>query len=528
MTESDKPAPESIEDCQKWVDYDIEHYGKISDNTNEIIKKAGFQIIKDDHGDYEVTAGKYEDLTEAELQEAEDRINLKKYGFVRAPEEDFSDDGARFTCYYYDPEGNGDTRFRLSKHIGNYGGSKEVFIDVHYTAPESGRTKYFSDLNGVSIDRAVEGLPKLVADIEEFKKGIEDFNKVTTLTDEQVAELADEVKFLIDRAGLNEYEAIKRAYLNKGIEYDTVPYAEKQKLSNLLRNRKPYDKDELAKDIKSMINGVIHDLSDHSQYYGRTWQSRPAKNIESAIRSNSYHIKKYPDDIQQKVINHIATKLAELKDFKVEALVEDITGEIVNKITNEIIAELEKDGLVESLLEKLNEDFVEETEVKEVEEETPVEAAVAKHEDEIKATETEVVPEINPDEEIEVDHIETFVPVGEPATNTFMSIQEAGEGVMWAFKDTLKDIFDLKMKASDLQKLLSDSSDWLLNLLGLSKDEGEAVEVISSEDLPAPVEEPTPVVDEFEVAPVIGYDPTMAIDGFDDPEPIEYDEDDLN
>lgn len=27
------------------------------------------------------------------------RINLTKYGFVRSPEEDFSDDGNKFTCY---------------------------------------------------------------------------------------------------------------------------------------------------------------------------------------------------------------------------------------------------------------------------------------------------------------------------------------------------------------------------------------------------------------------------------------------
>lgn len=66
LHEDDKKAPESIEDCQKWIDYDIKHYGKISDNTNEIIKKAGFQIIKDDHGDYEVTAGHYEDLEKKE------------------------------------------------------------------------------------------------------------------------------------------------------------------------------------------------------------------------------------------------------------------------------------------------------------------------------------------------------------------------------------------------------------------------------------------------------------------------------
>ena len=64
LKEEDRPAPKSIEDCQKWIDYDMKHYGKISDNTNHIIKKAGFQIVKDDHGDYEVAAGKYESLEE--------------------------------------------------------------------------------------------------------------------------------------------------------------------------------------------------------------------------------------------------------------------------------------------------------------------------------------------------------------------------------------------------------------------------------------------------------------------------------
>lgn len=60
LKESDKPAATSIKDAQKWVDYDMKKYGKISQRTNDLVKKAGFQIIKDDHGDYEVTAGKFE------------------------------------------------------------------------------------------------------------------------------------------------------------------------------------------------------------------------------------------------------------------------------------------------------------------------------------------------------------------------------------------------------------------------------------------------------------------------------------
>lgn len=60
LKEADKPAAISIEDAQKWVDYDMKRYGKISDRTNRLVRKAGFQIIKDQYGDYEVAVGHYE------------------------------------------------------------------------------------------------------------------------------------------------------------------------------------------------------------------------------------------------------------------------------------------------------------------------------------------------------------------------------------------------------------------------------------------------------------------------------------
>lgn len=58
--ESDKPTATSIEDAQKWVDYDMKRYGRISKKTQDLVDKAGFQIIKSDHGQYEVAAGKFE------------------------------------------------------------------------------------------------------------------------------------------------------------------------------------------------------------------------------------------------------------------------------------------------------------------------------------------------------------------------------------------------------------------------------------------------------------------------------------
>lgn len=41
---------------QKWVDYDMKKYGRISDTTNEKIKKAGLEVVKDKYGDYQVIA----------------------------------------------------------------------------------------------------------------------------------------------------------------------------------------------------------------------------------------------------------------------------------------------------------------------------------------------------------------------------------------------------------------------------------------------------------------------------------------
>ena len=86
LKEEDKPATQSIEDCQKWIDFDMKHYGHISERTNEIVKKAGFQIIKDDHGDYEVTAGKFESLKEAE--EVEEKEEVKEVEKKELPVEE--------------------------------------------------------------------------------------------------------------------------------------------------------------------------------------------------------------------------------------------------------------------------------------------------------------------------------------------------------------------------------------------------------------------------------------------------------
>lgn len=45
---------EHLDEYQKWVDYDMKRYGKISEKTQRELDKAGLKVVKDKYGDYEV------------------------------------------------------------------------------------------------------------------------------------------------------------------------------------------------------------------------------------------------------------------------------------------------------------------------------------------------------------------------------------------------------------------------------------------------------------------------------------------
>lgn len=71
---------DDIGEYQKWVDYDMKRYGKVSDITERRIKKAGLTLVKDQYGDYEVIAHEriHEDVGE-ENPFAELRSNMVEF-----------------------------------------------------------------------------------------------------------------------------------------------------------------------------------------------------------------------------------------------------------------------------------------------------------------------------------------------------------------------------------------------------------------------------------------------------------------
>ena len=83
---------DKLKKYQMWVDYDMEHYGKVSETTQDIIDKEGLQLIKDEYGDYEVSVGHYksesfrkskkgkyvkEDIDEIEISSDDMEIKVK-------------------------------------------------------------------------------------------------------------------------------------------------------------------------------------------------------------------------------------------------------------------------------------------------------------------------------------------------------------------------------------------------------------------------------------------------------------------
>ena len=88
-------------------------------------------------------------------------VNVRKYGWVASPSENFSDDGAYFTVYRYYPDGyNPDekSQFRLTRT--SYGG--DTFISIAYENPKTGKNQYIDDLNGVSKQEAVDEFPQVM------------------------------------------------------------------------------------------------------------------------------------------------------------------------------------------------------------------------------------------------------------------------------------------------------------------------------------------------------------------------------
>ena len=135
------------------------------------------------------------------------------------------------------------------------------------------------------------------------------------------------------------------------------------------------------------------------------------------------------------------------------------------------------------------------------------------NEEEIPANdekEVEVETETDPnEEEIDVETIDNYEPKAEESKNTFKSIKDAGEGAMFAFKTTLEDLYDLKVKVNQLEQLLTKDAQWLLDMLGIDRNQNieEVTKETSEEEIKTEKEPETEIETDLEVKDDLDVDP---------------------
>lgn len=77
-TKEDLTESADISEYQKWVDYDMKKYGKISKLTMSKIKNAGFSVVKDQYGDYEVIADRKDESLKEDFERVEIETDREK------------------------------------------------------------------------------------------------------------------------------------------------------------------------------------------------------------------------------------------------------------------------------------------------------------------------------------------------------------------------------------------------------------------------------------------------------------------
>lgn len=136
------------------------------------------------------------------------RIELAKYGFIRCKEDDFSDDGNRFTCYRVG-------KVRVSKLVSD--GQAYICASIddgllpYETYGHLPHYRYLSDLNGVSVsDITEEDLQKLYEDCISYEKEYEDaYNAIAWPTENELRIKAGAYKIAWKECIIKLEEAIK-------------------------------------------------------------------------------------------------------------------------------------------------------------------------------------------------------------------------------------------------------------------------------------------------------------------------------
>ena len=277
------------------------------------------------------------------INESGPTLNLRRNGFVIAPEENFSDDGNYFRGYYYDPDKTGDKRFVASKLISN----GDAYISVSYYDPNTGKTHYFDDLNGVDYQYAIDHIKDLTDKLDAFKSRLDSGEiKPAQLTDDQIKQIKDKAVDIASATGDGYISIIPKLLKKIGIEdpYDlpmNLRDALYKDVERSIRNSKE-DNALLVKTFakEALTTAIRYLKSEYSYDYKGRGTRREALSVEDAIdkalydtsistysgykdlvqagipEDNIYYFKGFTDATQEKIRNWMKNKLDNLFDFE--------------------------------------------------------------------------------------------------------------------------------------------------------------------------------------------------------------------
>ena len=256
-------------------------------------------------------------------------VNLRRYGWVASPQENFSDDGAYFTAYRYYPNGynpDEESNFRLTRT--NYDG--DTYISIQYRNPATGRLVYIDDLNGVSRQTAVDKFPEVMEKVKALydREKSEEGPAVRNLSDDEVAQVKDLVVKIMDLTDANVYTAYQQAIKKMGLDTDDIPEGVERgiikSVEDDFRNAQSYGKEAVQKLASEYLKDVIEKMR-RGYTYGGKWKdgydldkalSYGSAMIEDPTGRKSYiHLSDLSDKLQQKIKAWARNRIETLYDF---------------------------------------------------------------------------------------------------------------------------------------------------------------------------------------------------------------------
>lgn len=254
-------------------------------------------------------------------------VNLRRYGWVASPEENFSDDGAYFTAYRYYPNGYNPeekSNFRLTRT--NYNG--DTYISIQYRNPFTGRTVYIDDLNGVSRQTAVDKFPEVMEKVKALydREKSDDRTGVTELSDEQRKSIEDKVYMVlstVDDIGVDRaYDAVMR---KMGIDKESVPASvEKEIINNAqkrVKDEETYDIEDIKNYTRAYFKQALQSMQSRYDSRGK-WTN--GASIEGALRDTPvlkfkngkyYRMRDFNEATQKRIRDFVERKLRSLDEF---------------------------------------------------------------------------------------------------------------------------------------------------------------------------------------------------------------------